>query len=64
MLADAMKTHRPEIPILMVSGVEVPERVLAIVNGYVRKGDGADQLMTSIEKVLKLQKTGGPQQTL
>src|SRR6516164_11152171 len=53
MLADAMKTHRPDIPILMVSGVAVPEKVLSIVNGYVRKGDGADHLMTSVGKILK-----------
>jgi CheY-like chemotaxis protein len=53
MLADAMKTHRPDIPIIMVSGVEVPEKVLETVDGYVRKGDAAQLLMTSIEKALK-----------
>src|SRR6516164_6852375 len=45
MLADAMKTHRPDIPIIMVSGVEVPEKVLETVDGYVRKGDAAQLLM-------------------
>jgi CheY-like chemotaxis protein len=60
MLADAMKTHRPDIPILMVSGVEIPESVLAIVNGSVRKGDGAEQLMQSIEGVLNGAKPVGP----
>jgi CheY-like chemotaxis protein len=60
MVADAMKTHRPDIPILMVSGVEVPEKVVAMVNGCVRKGDGAEQLISTIEKVLKNNGHAGP----
>src|SRR5450631_3289499 len=38
MLAEAMKTHRPDILIIMVSGVEVPEKVLALMNDFVTKG--------------------------
>ena len=60
MVADAMKTHRPDVPILMVSGVEVPEKVVAMVNGVVRKGEGADQLISTIEKVLKSNGQAGP----
>jgi CheY-like chemotaxis protein len=51
-LADAMKTHMPDIPIIMVSGVEVPEKVLAIVNDFVTKGAGPEALMNSIQQVL------------
>lgn len=52
MLAEAMKTHRPATPIIMVSGVEVPERVLALVSAFVTKGSGPEALMSSIEQVL------------
>jgi CheY-like chemotaxis protein len=51
LVADAMKTHKPNVPILMVSGVEVPEDVLAKVNGFVRKGDGPDFLLKSIREL-------------
>lgn len=52
MLAEAMKTHRPDIPIIMVSGVEVPEKVLALVNDFVTKGAGPEVLINSIQHVL------------
>lgn len=52
MLAEAMKTHRPGTPIIMVSGVEVPEKVLALVNDFVMKGAGPEVLISSIEQVL------------
>ena len=51
LVADAMKAHSPGIPILMVSGVEVPEECLAKVNGFVRKGDGPDSLLKSIREL-------------
>jgi CheY-like chemotaxis protein len=52
LLAEAMKTHRPDIPIIMISGVEVPEKVLALVNDFVTKGAGAQALISSIQQVL------------
>ena len=52
MLAEAMKTHRPDIPIIMVSGIEVPENVLTLVNDFVTKGAGPEALMNSIQQVL------------
>jgi CheY-like chemotaxis protein len=52
MLAEAMKTHRPDILIIMVSGVEVPEKVLALMNDFVTKGAGAEALISSIQQVL------------
>ena len=33
-VAEAMKTHSPHIPIVMVSGIELPEHCMATVNGY------------------------------
>jgi CheY-like chemotaxis protein len=51
LVADAMKAHSPNIPILMVSGVEVPQDALEKVNGFVRKGDGPDSLLRSIREL-------------
>ena len=51
LVADAMKAHSPNIPILMVSGVEVPEDCIAKVNGFIRKGDGPDPLLKSIREL-------------
>ena len=61
MLAEAIKAHRPDIPIIMVSGIEVPERVLRLVNDFVTKGDGPEALMSSIQQVLSTQQ---PRRTL
>lgn len=58
MLAEAIKTHRPDIPIIMVSGIEVPEKVLTLVNDFVTKGAGPEALMNSIQQVLTA--TPGP----
>jgi CheY-like chemotaxis protein len=54
LVADAMKAHSPDIPIVMVSGVEVPEECLKKVNGFVRKGDGPDSLLKSIRELTAL----------
>jgi CheY-like chemotaxis protein len=51
LVADAMKAHRPNVPILMVSGVEIPEDCLAKVNGFIRKGDGPDSLLQSVREL-------------
>lgn len=58
MVADAMKAHRPNIPIIMISGIEVPQQVLALVNDYVRKGEGPETLLNSIQRILN---GSGPQ---
>src|SRR5215469_14650879 len=52
LVAEAMREHKPNIPIIMISGVEVPERCLAVVNSYVRKGEGPEQLLKSIRQLL------------
>ncbi len=51
-VAEAMKEFKPRIPIIMVSGIEVPERCLAIVNSYVQKGEGPEPLLKSIQQLL------------
>jgi CheY-like chemotaxis protein len=61
MLAEAIKTHRPDVPIIMVSGVEVPEKVLRLVNDFVTKGQGPEALMSSIQQALS---THQPRRTL
>ena len=51
LVADAMKAHSPNVPILMVSGVEVPEDCLSKVNGFGRKAEGPDSLLNSIREL-------------
>lgn len=50
LVADAMKTHSPHVPIIMVSGIDVPEDCLAKVNKFVRKGEGPELLLQSIRE--------------
>ena len=50
-VAEAMKAHLPHVPIIMVSGVEVPEECLAKVNRFVRKGEGPEPLLNSIREL-------------
>lgn len=52
MVAEAMKEYRRDVPIIIVSGVEVPPKCLATANGYVRKGEGPEPLLHSIRQLL------------
>ncbi len=52
LVAEAMKDYKPQVPIILVSGVDVPERCLAVVNSYVRKGEGPEPLLKSIRQLL------------
>jgi len=40
------------VPIIVVSGVEVPEQYTAMCDGYVRKGDGPEVLLGAIRQLL------------
>ena len=60
LVAEAMKAHLPDVPIVMVSGVEVPEEVLAKVNSFVRKGEGPEPLLESVRELIST----SPQQRL
>jgi CheY-like chemotaxis protein len=51
-VAESMKEFKPHISIIMLSGIEVPERCLAIVNSYVQKGEGPEALLKSIQQLL------------
>jgi CheY-like chemotaxis protein len=50
-VAEAMKAHSPHVPIIMVSGMEVPEDCLARVNKFVRKGESPELLLQSIREL-------------
>src|SRR5215471_2361020 len=52
LVAEAMKSHSPGVPIIIVSGAEVPDSCLAKCNGYVRKGDGPEALLRTIRELL------------
>ncbi|MGA9566838.1 MAG: response regulator [Candidatus Korobacteraceae bacterium] len=51
-VAQAMKDYKPGVPVIMVSGTEVPERALAEVSLYVRKAEGPEPLLQAIRELL------------
>jgi two-component system KDP operon response regulator KdpE/two-component system response regulator VicR len=53
LVAEAMKTHNPSVPILMVSGEEVPQECLHKVDGFVRKGEGPEPLLQAIRRIIQ-----------
>lgn len=52
LVAEAMRAAAPDVPVVMVSGTDVPERYLAMCHGYVRKGDGPEALLGIIAQLL------------
>jgi CheY-like chemotaxis protein len=51
-VAQAMKDYKPGVPVILVSGAEVPERALAEVNRHIRKAEGPEQLLQAIQELL------------
>lgn len=51
-VAEAMKTYRPHVPVVIVSGAEVPKQCLSICDGHVQKGDDPEQLLRTIRQLL------------
>lgn len=47
-----MKAAAPEVPIIMVSGADVPEQYIAMCDGYVRKADGPERLLRVVRELL------------
>ena len=58
LVAQAMKAYKPNVPVILVSGTEVPERALAEVNSYIRKAEGPDRLLLIIQELLGSGATG------
>jgi CheY-like chemotaxis protein len=53
MVAAEMKRTKPQIPILMLSGVSVPESAREAVDEFVAKGDPVEFLLLAIQQVLR-----------
>jgi CheY-like chemotaxis protein len=52
-IADEMKRLYPNLPIVVMSGFpELPEKLLKIVDGYVRKGEDPEVVIGAISRVL------------
>lgn len=47
-VAEAMKEYEPAVPIIIVSGADVPDTSLARADRYVRKGENPEVLLTAI----------------
>jgi CheY-like chemotaxis protein len=51
-VAEGMKAHMPQVPVVMVSGGGVPDQYLSICDGHVRKTDGPELLLRTIRELL------------
>ena len=52
-VAETLKSHFPDLPMIAVSAVQLPPRMLEAVNAYVQKGQDVEVLLSTIEKVLR-----------
>jgi CheY-like chemotaxis protein len=61
-VARAIRSKNPRLPIVLLTGCphDIPERLLAMVDAYVVKGEPSQRLLDAIETVtgLKLEHTG------
>ena len=51
-VAQAMKNYKPNVPVILVSGADVPKPALAEVNLHIRKAEGAEPLLQAIQELL------------
>lgn len=56
-VARAMKNYNPTVPVILVSGIEVPEHALREVNHYIRKAEGPELLLRTIQELLASRST-------
>jgi len=54
-VAEIIKRERPEVPIILLTGVEcgLPETLLRMIDAYVGKGEGSAALFSAIQRALK-----------
>jgi DNA-binding response OmpR family regulator len=52
LVAEAMKVYEPRVPIIMISGAEVPPKGLFHVNRYLRKAESPEVLLAAIRELL------------
>ena len=52
-VAQTLKSHFPGLPMIAVSAVQLPHRMLETVDAYVQKGQDVEVFLSTIEKVLK-----------
>jgi DNA-binding response OmpR family regulator len=52
-IAQAMREYNSKVPIIMVSGVEMPEEKVAVVNRYLNKGDGPEALLKAVVELVQ-----------
>ena len=51
-VAAILKSEYPQLPIVLLSGVpDLPPAVLALVDAYIAKGDGARALLSTLEQL-------------
>jgi CheY-like chemotaxis protein len=59
-VAEEMRRHRPEVPILLLSAyINLPSDVIQMVNFTVLKGEGPKELLDKVRQMLEMQHGGG-----
>jgi CheY-like chemotaxis protein len=51
-VAENIKSEYPTLPLIAMSGVPLPDRMLEMVDAYVQKGQNAEVLLSTISKTL------------
>lgn len=51
-VAETLKQNFPQLPIIAVSSVQLPPRMVDLVDSYIQKGQDVEVLLSAIQKVL------------
>jgi CheY-like chemotaxis protein len=62
--AENLKSNFPDLPVIAVSAVRLPTRMLEMVDAYVQKGQDVEVLLSTIERVLSPAALGSTQESL
>lgn len=63
-VAENLKSNFPDLPVIAVSAVRLPTRMLEIVDAYVQKGQDVEVLLSTVERVLSPAALGSTPESL
>ena len=58
-IAQAMREYNSSVPIIMVSGAEIPEERLSVVNHYLSKAEGPEALLKAVVELIHAHESRG-----
>jgi CheY-like chemotaxis protein len=53
-VAQGIKQSRPNVPVVLMSGTQVPDAALTWVDSFLPKGQGPESLLSTIDRLLLL----------